>query len=103
MEYLLAEDEPVAAAATGEVTFAGTVGGIRYVVVRTRDGALVTHGMLRDLGVAEGERVDRGDEVGRSSGRLFIGVRIGGKYVDPRLGPGSCRGPERRPRAVLVG
>jgi murein DD-endopeptidase MepM/ murein hydrolase activator NlpD len=100
IEYALAEGEPVLAVASGEVSFAGTVGGVRYVVVRTRGGALVTHGFLREIDVRQGEQVGQGTRVGESTGRLFIGVRVGGKYVDPDRG--WCRGAERRPRAVLV-
>jgi len=91
----------VRAAASGEVSFAGSVGGVRYVVVRTSGGALVTHGYLLEIGVAIGDRVSRGDRVGNGTERLFIGVRIGGRYVDPR--GGWCRSGDRRPRAVLVG
>ena len=89
------------AAASGEVSFAGSVGGVRYVVVRTSGGALVTHGYLLEIGVAIGDRVHRGDRVGYGTERLFIGVRVGGRYVDP-LGE-WCHGANRRPRAVLVG
>jgi murein DD-endopeptidase MepM/ murein hydrolase activator NlpD len=107
IEYALAEGEPVLAAASGEVSFAGVVGGVRYVVVRTGSGALITHGFLRDVGVQQGERVRQGATLGQSTGRLFIGVRLGGKYVDPQSAlvsdRGWCRGTERRPRAVLVG
>ena len=88
-------------AVTGVVSFAGMVGGVRYVVVRTREGALVTHGYLRDIRVSAGDLVERGDQVGHGTERLFIGVRIGGSYVDPR--GGWCRSGDRRPRAVLVG
>jgi murein DD-endopeptidase MepM/ murein hydrolase activator NlpD len=101
IEYALAEGDPVLAAASGEVSFAGMVGGVRYVVVRTRIGALVTHGFLREIAVQQGDRVKQGAQMGQSTGRLFIGVRLGGKYVDPERG--WCRGVERRPRAVLVG
>lgn len=89
------------AAASGEVSFAGSVGGVRYVVVRMRDGALVTHGYLLDIEVSAGDRIERGDQVGHGTERLFVGVRVGGRYVDPR--GGWCRSGDRRPRAVLVG
>mgnify|MGYP006288888113 CR=1 FL=1 len=103
IEYALAEGEPVFAVASGEVSFAGMVGGVRYVVVRTRSGALVTHGFLRDIGVQHGDQVNLGATVGHSSGRLFVGVRIGGRYVDPQSDRGWCQGSPQRPRAVLVG
>lgn len=101
IEYEVERGEPVRTAVTGVVSFAGMVGGVRYVVVRTREGALVTHGYLLDIGVSAGDLVERGDQVGHGTERLFIGVRIGGSYVDPR--GGWCRSGDRRPRAVLVG
>jgi len=103
IEYALSEGEPVLAVASGEVSFAGMVGGVRYVVVRTPNGALVTHGFLLDIAVQQGERVRQGAQVGQSTGRLFIGVRVGGQYVDPQTDRDWCRGAARRPRAVLVG
>ena len=103
IEYAIAEGDPVFAAVSGDVSFAGMVGGVRYVVVRTSRGALVTHGNLRDISVRQGEHVGQGDQVGQSTGRLFIGLRVGGAYVDPRLAVGRCVGADRRPRAVLVG
>ncbi len=85
-------------AAAGEVTFAGMVGGVRYVVVRTPRGALVTHGQLGDQAVVQGHTVRQGEAIGTSSDRLYIGVRVGGRYVDPR----RCSSASLRARAVLV-
>ena len=86
------------AAAAGEVTFAGMVGGVRYVVVRTPSGALVTHGRLGNQAVSQGRNVRQGEILGTSTDRLYIGVRIGGRYVDPR----RCLAVGLRARAVLV-
>lgn len=86
------------AAAAGEVTFAGMVGGVRYVVVRTPSGALVTHGQLGNQAVTQGRVVRRGEAIGTSSDRLYIGVRVGGRYVDP----GRCLAVGLQARAVLV-
>ncbi len=71
------------AGASGTVWFAGPVGGVNYVVVRTIDGVLVTHGYLIDVYMRTGEAVNVGEPVGQVSGRLYFGVRIDGRYVDP--------------------
>ena len=98
IEYAAEEGSAVVSAAAGEVTFAGMVGGVRYVVVRTPRGALVTHGQLGDQAVVQGHTVRQGEAIGTSSDRLYIGVRVGGRYVDPR----RCSSASLRARAVLV-
>lgn len=99
IEYAMTAGDPVRAAASGEVSFAGVVGGVRYVVVRTSGGALVTHGELSSVEVQAGDVVAVGEKIGRGGSRLYIGVRVGGRYVDPR----HCPAQPKRPRAVLVG
>lgn len=98
IEYAMDEESTVVATATGEVTFAGMVGGVRYVVVRTPQGVLVTHGLLGGLSVARGQTVRQGAAIGSGSDRLYLGVRVGGRYVDPR----RCSVDGKRARAVLV-
>ena len=98
IEYATEEGSTVMATATGEVTFAGIVGGVRYVVVRTPHGVLVTHGLLGGISVTGGQLVRQGAAIGSGSDRLYIGVRVGGRYVDPR----RCSAAGRRARAVLV-
>lgn len=71
------------AGASGTVWFAGPVGGVNYVVVRTIGGVLVTHGQLSKTYLRTGEAVNEGEPVGQVSGRLYFGVRIDGHYVDP--------------------
>lgn len=70
----------------GEVSFAGAVARTAYVVQRVAPGVLITYGRLLRPAVERGNRVSRGDTIGWALDRLYIGVRIGGRYVDPRVG-----------------
>jgi len=71
------------AGASGVVSFAGPVGGVNYVVVRTVDGVLVTHGDLATAYLHTGDLVVAGEPVGQVNARLYFGVRIDGRYIDP--------------------
>lgn len=73
----------VRAGASGTVWFVGPVGGVIYVVVRTINGVLVTHGQLSQAYMRTGDAVNAGDLVGQVSDRLHFGVRIDGRYIDP--------------------
>jgi murein DD-endopeptidase MepM/ murein hydrolase activator NlpD len=84
---------PVVAPAEGVVTFAGWVAGARFVTIDHGDGIRTTSSWLSDIGVQRGDRVARGDVVGRTghghaevaTPHLHFGVRIHGEYVDPML------------------
>jgi murein DD-endopeptidase MepM/ murein hydrolase activator NlpD len=106
IEYATAPGEPVRAVATGVVTFAGTVAGTSYVVVRLGDGRRVTYGGLDAVAHASGDLVVAGSIVGRTAGRLHFGLReapvpgddeTGERYVDPAPMLGTLVG---RPRLV---
>lgn len=71
------------AGASGVVSFAGPVGGVNYVVVRTIDGVLVTHGYLTKAYLLTGDFVTVGEPVGQVNERLYFGMRIDGRYIDP--------------------
>ena len=76
-------------------------GGVRYVVVRTESGMLVTYGRMIRTVIYIGDAVGLGQPLGEiaplvaddSAGssatssktpvRLYFGVRIGGRYIDP--------------------
>jgi murein DD-endopeptidase MepM/ murein hydrolase activator NlpD len=73
----------VIAAAPGRVSFAGTVAGVRYVVVEHASGHRTTYGGLADTVVRAGADVVGGAPVGVSSDRLFFGLRFGERYLDP--------------------
>ena len=88
IEYDTAPGVAVRAVAGGTVSFAGDVAGVRYVVVRLPDGRRVTYGQLAagPSGPGSGDRVVTGQVVGRTEGRLFLGLRAADPddtYLDP--------------------
>lgn len=101
IEYAVDAGSAVTSAVAGTVTYAGRVAGAGYVVVRSARGVLVTHGGLATISAHRGETVRPGDALGVSGSALYIGVRVGGAYVDPVRC--STAGRDTRPRAVLVG
>ena len=97
--------DPVHAAAAGTVTFAGQVGGRRYVTVQHADGVRTTYGPLASLAVARGAAVAAGEPVGTAGGPVLWTARIGTAYVDPAVllaASGTGTGPGGRPRVRLV-
>ena len=103
IEYVAPPHAPVYSAASGEVTFAGSVAGSKYVVVRAANEVLVTHGRLESAAVKAGDRVSAGFRIGTSSGGLYIGVRRLGVYLNPTTCAPVTNNPSgQRPRAVLV-
>jgi murein DD-endopeptidase MepM/ murein hydrolase activator NlpD len=75
--------DSVRAVAEGEVTFAGSVAGTRYVVVAHADGLRATYGGLDRVLVAEGGVVRQGQRLATAGGLLYFGFRRGDEYVDP--------------------
>jgi len=103
IEYLTPPQAPVHSAASGVVTYVGSVAGTLYVVVRAANGVLVTHGRLESAVVKAGDRVVAGFRIGNSSGGLYIGVRRLGAYLDPTTCAPATNNPSGlRPRAVLA-
>ncbi|MCS7234549.1 MAG: peptidoglycan DD-metalloendopeptidase family protein [Armatimonadota bacterium] len=82
---------PVQAAAAGTVVYAGWFGGYGKLVVVDHGGGLATlYGHLSSIAVSAGQRVRRGDVVGRvgstgySTGpHLHFEIRVNGRPVDP--------------------
>ena len=112
IEYRTGPGEPVRAVASGRVTFAGSVAGVRHVVVRHADGLRATYGRLASTGYRAGDVVVRGAVVGRTAGRFHFGLREGATYIDPgpllgrlvhrpRLVPTDGRRANPAPPAVL--
>ncbi len=99
LEWVAADGAAVRAAAAGVVSFAGTVAGTSYVVVRLANGWLVTYGRLATRQVGAGDPVVTGGVLGTTGGRLFFGLRVEGRYVDPAPYLGELVG---RPRLVPV-
>jgi len=85
LELAVARDAPLVAGLSGVVTFAGQVGGRNYVVLRAASDSRVrvTYGGLVAIAVSRGDRVVRGERLGRVANDLFLGVRVGERYVDP--------------------
>ena len=103
IEYLTPPQAPVHSAASGVVTYVGSVAGTLYVVVRAANGVLVTHGRLESAVVKAGDRVVAGFRIGNSSSGLYIGVRRLGAYLDPTTCASTAKNPNGlRPRAVLA-
>ena len=89
-----ADHSDVHAVRTGLVTFVGHVAGLIYVVQEIQPGVKVTYGWLADSAdVGEGQVVGEGSIVGHTQTRTYLGVRVGGTYVDPLryLGFGRTR------------
>lgn len=101
IEYEISAPTVVRSGTTGIVSFSGLVGGVNYVVVRAESGMLVTYGRLASTVIYIGEIVRLGQPLGeiaplaagnladdsaasiKAPVRLYFGVRIGGRYIDP--------------------
>jgi murein DD-endopeptidase MepM/ murein hydrolase activator NlpD len=83
LEYRVESRSAVTAAASGTVTFARVVAGVRYVVVEVPGGWRHTYGRLASSGVAAGDVVIAGTEIARTTGEFLFGLRIGDDYIDP--------------------
>lgn len=99
LEYRIARNVVVRAAASGRVEFVGSVAGVLYVVVRLASGWRQTYGQLTSTTLESGAVVFSGSAVGRASDRFFFGLRIGDDYADPEPYIGELRG---RPRLIPV-
>ncbi len=99
IEYRVGSSAVVRAVASGIVSWAGTIAGTTYVVVRHRDGWRATYGRLATASLRTGDVVLAGTAVGRASGSFHFGLRIEQRYVDPAPFLGERRG---RPRLVPV-
>ena len=97
IEYGTSPGASVRAVATGRVTFAGSVTGTVYVVVRHGDGRRVTYGNLDAARFDVDDLVVRGQVIGRAAGAFHFGLRVGDRYVDPGAHLGRY---VRRPRLI---
>ncbi|MFN2608540.1 MAG: peptidoglycan DD-metalloendopeptidase family protein [Acidimicrobiales bacterium] len=83
IDYATSPGAPVAAAADGEVVFAGQVGGALHVVILHPDGIRTSYSLLQSITVHRGDRVSQGQAVGTSGDDLHFGARAGDDYIDP--------------------
>ena len=74
---------PVRAVTAGVVVFVGQVAHVEYVVEDIGRGARITYGRLSSAGVVLGSSVAAGEVIGVSGSQLYLGVRLGVRYVDP--------------------
>ena len=95
IEYGPRPGQVVVAATAGTVSFAGVVAGTRYVVVESADGLRLTYGKLATASVGEGDSVQQGERLGTTTEELFLGLRRGEEYLDPRPYLGRLRWPTR--------
>ena len=100
IEYRTEPGSIVTAAVGGIASFVGNVAGTNYVVVKTINNLLVTHGRLQSVSVKSGAVIAVGQAIGVAGESLYIGVRVNGQYTDPRQCAGL--GSMGKPRAVLV-
>jgi murein DD-endopeptidase MepM/ murein hydrolase activator NlpD len=91
IEYATGSGQPVLAAATGTVRYAGVVAGTRYVVIEHADGLRMTYGKLASADVSKGDRVLQGRRVGTTTSELFLGLRRGDEHIDPAPHLGELR------------
>ncbi len=78
--------------AAGQVLWAGTVVGRRWVTVQHADGIRTSYGPLGRLLVATGDRVTHASVIGTADGAyhgvfdvVHVGARRGDAYIDPAL------------------
>jgi hypothetical protein len=83
IEYATAPGAPVLAAGDGTVSFAGVVAQQQWVALTHADGLRTTVGPLGEVLVAAGQKVERGELLGRADAALLFTVRRGDEYIDP--------------------
>jgi murein DD-endopeptidase MepM/ murein hydrolase activator NlpD len=83
IEYGTIGGDPVRAVAAGEVTFAGQVGGNRFVVVQHEGDLRSTYGYLAGSQVAAGQSVQQGDRIATAEAGFHLTARRSGTYIDP--------------------
>jgi hypothetical protein len=97
LEYATAPGGAVVAGGDGVVTFAGSVAGVRYVVVEHPWGLRTTYGRVAVISTASGRAVSAGTPIAVAADRTFFGLRNGDRYLDPAPYLATTR---RRPRLV---
>lgn len=103
IDYATTDQQPVTAAADGEVVFAGRIGASTHVTVLHADGIRTTYSFLATTAVRRGQQVDQGQTIGTAgSAGLHFGARAGEAYVDPLILLGQVGGDPDPRRAWLV-
>lgn len=85
LEYGNTDQEVVAAAADGWVSFAGPVAGRKTISILHDDGVRTTYTGLLEIWVVEGQTVSQYSGIAIAGGNLHFGARIGEHYLDPQI------------------
>jgi murein DD-endopeptidase MepM/ murein hydrolase activator NlpD len=91
IDYRVDDDVVVRAAESGRVVFVGVVVDVRYVVIQLAGGWRHTYGQLTSTPLELGDVVLANGVIGRASGTVFFGLRIGDDYADPAPFVGTLR------------
>lgn len=88
LDYSAEPGSAVRAPASGVVTFAGSVAGMRTVTLEPVPGLKVSLSYLATVEVSTGSHVGRGERIGTSGlphgvPGVHLSVRVDGRYVDP--------------------
>ena len=96
LDFATTAGDPIGATANGVVSFAGSVAGNRWVVIRHADGRRSSLGPLGSITVSTGALVVAGQTIGTAATTaVHWGVREADVYVDPGTllpVPGSAKG-----------
>lgn len=76
LEFGVNADTAVRAVDDGVVAFAGQVGGAIHIVVDHDNGIRSGYSHLASADVGEGQRVGRGQQLGRSTGEFHLSARL---------------------------
>lgn len=85
LEYGTVGGEAVWAVADGTVTYVGSIGGSRFVVVSHPDGLRSTYAYLQDWLVVRGQRLTQGQRLGTAGPGFHLTARLGDIYIDPTV------------------
>ena len=96
VDYEASVGEPVRAPASGVVTFAGSVAGMKTLTIEPLEGFKVSVSYLQTIQTHTGARVERGDVVGTAGAPhgvpgVHMSTRINGRYVNPTAWLGCAR------------
>lgn len=88
VRYAAQVGDPVRAPASGTVSFAGSVAGMRTMTIEPVPGLKVSLSYLSEVLVSAGSTVSRGSVVARAGAPqgvpgVHMSTRINGRYVDP--------------------
>ena len=88
IDYSAVLGTPVRAPASGLVTFAGSVAGMRSVTIQPLPGFKISMSYLLEIHVAKGDRVGEGEVVALSGvedgvSGVHLSTRLDGRYIDP--------------------